>query len=471
MERRGPFVVACLGGLLSGLDTSVNIAFPAITAAFDIDVSQIQWVVVSFVLTYSVLLLPAGRLADRVGHGRITVVGIALQGAAFFACALAPSFPLFLLARVSQGAAMALILGAAPALVTLSVSEERQPRALGVYAMASAIGLALGAPLGGMLLKIWDWPSVYFFRVPYMVIVFVIAIASGLHRRPSKITRQPLDLFGAATLAGGLGLALFVASRGLTWGWLTPRTAILGCVAVLVLVLFFAVEKRASLPLVELGLFRRPGFGQANLLNALANASMFSLWFLGPYFLVDVRGHGSISGGLILGIAPTTTAGAAWLAGRLTNRLGLRALTRFGLASQGVGLIIFSRADADTHLIVLVAALSMVGSGLGSFQVPNMSFVMASIPRSQQGVAGGMTQMVRTSGLVGGLAIWNTAFVGLRDRRARSLGIDDVTASEVFVPTFAEVVGMSGLLALAGILLTVGVTFDSKIRDAPRDGT
>ena len=120
---------------------------------------------------------------------------------------------------------------------------------------------------------------------------------------------------------------------------------------------------------------------------------------------------------------------------------------------------------------MLVAALSMVGIGLGSFQVPNMSFVMASIPRSQQGVAGGMTQMVRTSGLVGGLAIWNTAFVGLRDRRARSLGIDDVTASEVFVPTFAEVVGMSGLLALAGILLTVGVTFDSKIRDAPRDGT
>ena len=85
MERRGPFVVACLGGLLAGLDTSVNIAFPAITAAFAIDVSQIQWVVVSFVLTYSVLLLPAGRLADRIGHGRVTVIGISLQALAFIA--------------------------------------------------------------------------------------------------------------------------------------------------------------------------------------------------------------------------------------------------------------------------------------------------------------------------------------------------------------------------------------------------
>ena len=161
MKTRGPFIVACLGGLLSGLDTSVNIAFPAITAAFDIDVSQIQWVVVSFVLTYSVLLLPAGRLGDRYGHGRIMVVGIVTQGAAFAACGLAPSFALFLLARVSQGAAMALILGTAPALVTLSVTEKRQPRALGIYSMLSASGLAMGAPLGGLLLQRWDWPCVY----------------------------------------------------------------------------------------------------------------------------------------------------------------------------------------------------------------------------------------------------------------------------------------------------------------------
>ncbi len=471
MERRGPFVVACLGGLLAGLDTSVNIAFPAITAAFAIDVSQIQWVVVSFVLTYSVLLLPAGRLADRIGHGRVTVIGISLQALAFIACALAPSFPLFLLARVSQGGAMALILGAAPALVTLSVDEERQPRALGVYSMFSAVGLALGAPVGGLLLRIWDWPSVYFFRVPYMIVLLGIALASGLHRRPSKISHQPLDLLGAVTLAGGLGLALFVASRGLTWGWFTPRTATLGCVALIVLGVFCFVEKRAALPLVELSLFRRPGFGQANLMNALANASMFSLWFLGPYLLVDIRGHGSISGGLILGIAPTTTAAAAWVAGWLTNRLGLRALTRFGLASLGVGLVIFSRADAGTHLVVLIVALSLVGMGLGSFQVPNMSFVMASIPRSQQGVAGGMTQMVRTSGLVAGLAVWNTAFVGFRDRQARSLGLEDLSAPEIFVPTFAKVVGLAGLLALVGILLTVGVSFDQRFRHAPHDET
>ena len=103
MNRRAVVVVACMGGLLGGLDTSVNIAFPDITASFDIDVAQIQWVVVSFVLTYSVLLLPAGRLGDRYGHGRVMLIGTVTQIFAFVACAASPSFGLFLISRVLQG--------------------------------------------------------------------------------------------------------------------------------------------------------------------------------------------------------------------------------------------------------------------------------------------------------------------------------------------------------------------------------
>ena len=191
---------------------------------------------------------------------------------------------------------------------------------------------------------------------------------------------------------------------------------------------------------------------------------MFSIWFLGPYLLVDVRGQDSIEGGLLLGITPTFTALAAWLAGKYVTKFGLLGLSRFGLFSQGVGLLFFSRAGAETSTPFLVVALAIVGIGLGSFQVPNMSFVMGSIPRSQQGVAGGMTQMTRTVGLVAGLAIWNTAFVGLRKRRSDALGIEELIAPEVFVPTFAEVVGLSGLLAMIGLTLTIGTTFDNKIK-------
>ena len=177
---------------------------------------------------------------------------------------------------------MALILGTAPALVTLSVSERHQPRALGIFAMTTAAGLAAGAPVGGLLLQAWDWQSVYAFRVPYMGVLLVAALLSGLHRPGVMKSKQPLDLFGAVTLALGLGLTLFVASRGLMWGWTAPITIALALVAMASLVVFHGVEKRASLPLVDMSLFRKQGFGRANLLNALANASMFSIWFLGP---------------------------------------------------------------------------------------------------------------------------------------------------------------------------------------------
>ena len=147
----------------------------------------------------------------------------------------------------------------------------------------------------------------------------------------------------------------------------------------------------------------------------------------------------------------------------MIERLGLLTLTRFGLACQGVGLVLFSQIDSNSTMFSLVVALCLVGIGLGSFQVPNMSFVMASLSRSQQGVAGGMTQMMRTAGLVGGLAVWNTAFVGLRDRRSRSLGVEEVMAPEVFVPTFGQVVGMSGGLAIVALILTIGVRFDDQL--------
>lgn len=464
MNRRAVVVVACMGGLLGGLDTSVNIAFPDITASFDIDVAQIQWVVVSFVLTYSVLLLPAGRLGDRYGHGRVMLIGTVTQIFAFVACAASPSFGLFLISRVLQGVAMALILGTSPALVTLSVSHEKQPRALGLYAMFSATGLAMGAPIGGLLLLKWGWPSVYLFRVPYSVLLLFAALSCGLARRPKEQNEQPLDLAGALTLALGLGLTLFVASRGLDWGWFAPVTIALIATAAIVLFVFVIIERKADQPLIDIALFRIAGFARANVLNALANASMFSIWFLGPYLLVDVRGQDSIEGGLLLGTTPTFTALAAWLAGKYVTKFGLLGLSRFGLFSQGLGLLLFSRAGAETSTLFLVVALAIVGIGLGSFQVPNMSFVMGSIPRSQQGVAGGMTQMTRTAGLVAGLAIWNTAFVGLRKRRSDALGIEELTAPEVFVPTFAEVVGLSGLLAMIGLTLTMGTTFDNKLK-------
>ena len=138
-------------GLVVSLDTTVNIAFPAITAAFTLEVAQIQWVVISYVLTYASLLLAAGRLGDVLGHRRVVVGGLALTGAGVGLCGVAPVFGLFLAARVVQGCGAALVLGAAPALVTLAAPEAERSRALGGFQMGAALGAGVGPALGGVV--------------------------------------------------------------------------------------------------------------------------------------------------------------------------------------------------------------------------------------------------------------------------------------------------------------------------------
>ena len=248
------FVVACLGGALSSLDSAVNTAFPAIIDGFDVAVSSLQWVVVSYVLTYAVLLLPFGRLADRAGHRETLVLGCVVSAGALTGCALAPTFGVFLGGRILQGVGIALVLASAPALITLSVPEHRRARSLGLFQMSLAAGF-------GVVLALWDWPAVYLFRVPVALGIVALATMRPAGQASPEAAGSPArsDLPGAVTLAVGLAAALLVASTGSQLGWASPSAVGLVLVAVGLLGVFVAVERRAPAPLVDLSLLPQAG--------------------------------------------------------------------------------------------------------------------------------------------------------------------------------------------------------------------
>ncbi|MPY95642.1 MAG: MFS transporter, partial [Acidimicrobiia bacterium] len=177
-QDRRVFLVACFGGALSALDSTLNIAFPAVVDAFEIDVSSLQWVIVSYVLTYAALLLPFGRLADHVGRQRVMGCGLAVSAIALTACGVATTFPVFLAARIAQGVGIALVLAAAPALITLSVPEEGRARALGLFQMSIFTGFAAGPVVGGILLEVTSWRAVFLFRVPVVLGIGVVLFST-----------------------------------------------------------------------------------------------------------------------------------------------------------------------------------------------------------------------------------------------------------------------------------------------------
>ena len=439
-------VYASLCALLMSLDTSVNIAFPAITANFRLEVSQIQWVVVSYVLTYAGLLLGCGRMADLWGHGRVLAAGLLASAAAFLLCGVATSFGWFLAFRVLQGVGAALVLASAPALVTLSVPAGMRGRALGIFQMSVAVGFALGPCVGGVLVDGFGWRAVYLFRVvPALLLLFFAPRSDG--RAAGSSNREPFDLTGALTLAGSVAGYLLTLSRGRYLGWGSPSVLALLAGSTLCLGVFVFAERRAAAPVVDLELFRRPAFSIANLLNLMSNCAMFPIWLLVPYYLVNALGYSAIAGGVLLVPNPLGAALAAPVAGRLSDRIGTGRLSTLGLGIEALGLWAISRLGAGSGPVSVILALGLVGFGLGVFQVPNLSFVMGAIPRSQQGVAGGMTQMMRTLGVVIGVTAASLLFDARR--AAGSAGFQG------FVPAFQDVFVAAAAVCLAAFGLSL----------------
>ena len=399
--------------------------------------TSIQWIVVGYVLTHASLLLGCGRLADLWGHGRLLTCGLIASAVAFVGCGLAPTFAWLVVARVGQGVAAALVSGSAPALVTLAVPIEARGRALGIFQMSAAVGYAMGPLIGGMLVDSFGWRAVYFFRVlPALLLAWLAAAKLPALRQRHE--PQRFDLLGALTLAGSLAGFLLAISRSRFSGWASPHVIVLLFVSAACLAGFVVTEMRVSAPVISLSLFRRPAFVIANLLTILAHCARFAIGLLVPYYVIDVLRYPATTGGTLMLAAAMMTTLAAPASGKLSDRFGTAGLSSLGLALEGIGLWMISRLDAQADYLSVAVALGVVGLGLGVFEAPNMSFVMGAISRSQQGVAGGITNMMRTLGIVFGATGASMLFDRRRQAYSKQPPLQG-TDFLGFVPAFQDV--------------------------------
>jgi MFS family permease len=404
-----------LGALTVGLDSAVNIALPAISAAFDVPATSIQWIVLAYVVTFAVALIPAGRLADRVGHGRVFQTGLALTGAAHVLCGLAPGWHGLLGARVVQGLGAALVMASAPALVTLSTDAGRRGQALGRLGLAASVGAVVGPLGGGFLVHALGWRSVYLGRLP------LVLLALGLGR----------GLSGAGALAASARLPVGGAAA--------PR------------------EDRAH----GGGVTDLRAFAAANGAHLLANAALFAIWLLVPYYLIDHRGFPAGLGGLLFAAAPLAQACAMPLGGRAVDRSLGRALAPLGLAVESLGLWLTGRLDALAGPAHILLALGLAGFGSGLFIVANMHYVMGALPRSRQGMAGSLVALMRTAGIVLGANVTTAVYAARQSAPAR-LGTAGA-GSAAFTAAF----DVAAAVAATAVVLTLVPPRRRRARETP----
>ena len=404
-------VLVGFGAAVVPLDTAVNIGFPAITRSFGLPIQMIQWVVICYVLTYASLMLAFGRVGDIFGHARVFRAGLAWSVAAFLLCAAAPSYGWLLFCRFLQGIGAGLVISVAPALVTGLFPEHRRSRAVAAFTMIFALASAAGPLVGGVLVSVWGWPAVFWFRAP--IALTALVFLEGLPRGAGRSAREPVDIAGAALLALAIGSLLLVCRRVAPPQ--PPRLArppVIGNCGRRGLGAFRRREARTAAPIVNLEFFRSLAFAAVNIASILVYLTSFSVLLFVPYYLVRFTGLPLPWAGAVLAASFAGSTAASPVAGRLVERVPANNVALAGALLGGAGLIAVGSWNGGQSggTPAILAALLVQGFGVGLFQVAYMDIVIATLPQRSRGVAGSVAMLTRTLGIVGGATLLTLVF-------------------------------------------------------------
>ncbi len=405
-ERRKWFTLAAVsfGLFMIMLDnTVVNVALPSIQRDLGADLSSLQWIVTGYALTFAALMLIGGKVADAYGRRLIFVVGIAVFTSASLWCGLAGSGDELIAARVLQGAGAALMNPATLSIIAATFPPHQRGTAIGIWAGVSALALAIGPLVGGLITEHLDWSWIFFVNIP----VGILAVAASfLFIDESRDeTHVRLDLPGLATSALGLFALTYALIEANTYGWTSPR--ILGAFAVAgaAILSFILLERYQRAPMLPLELFRNRTYAGANTVMLLVALAMFGVFFFLSLYMQNVLGYSAVQTGaaflpmtiLIILIAP--------VAGKTSDRFGSRGLMTAGMILIAVQLLYFSRLGVDSSFWNLLPAFLVGGVGMALTMTPSAAAATRSVPVDKAGVGAAVLNASRQVGGSLGIAL------------------------------------------------------------------
>ena len=397
---------ACTGLFVLMLDsTVVSLALPSIRGDVGASAEQLQWMMNSYLLTISVLVVTAGRLGDMFGRRRLFLIGMFAFGLGSIVSGAAGDPDVLILGRILQGAGAAPVLALSLALVCNVFPEAEVPKALGIWAGVSASALAIGPLVGGALVEI-DWRVIFLLNLP------VVAIGMLIVSRAAPESTDPgaghkVDWSGLGALS--LGLTLVVLALVQSEAWSSALVIALAIIGLASLAAFWLIEHRVRAPIVEFDLFRNgPYFGASAAAFALVG-SYWAVMFFQPQYLQDVRGHTPLVCGLEVLPITVPMVVLSPFSGRLIAKFGPRALMTFGMTVGSAGLLVLTQIDTTTSYGVLLVGYLLFGVSLGLVYAPMSAAAMAAMPREKVGIASGVLSMLRV--LAGAVALAGTGAI------------------------------------------------------------
>jgi EmrB/QacA subfamily drug resistance transporter len=404
-------VIATAGAFLANLDLFVvNIAFAAIGADFPAaSLSELQWVLSAYAIVFAALLVPAGRLADRLGRKRLFLAGLGVFAVASALCAAAPGPWWLVAARVVQAVGAALMIPTSLALVVRAFPPERRAAAVGLWTAGAAVAATLGPTVGGLLVE-WSWRGIFLINLPLAVVIAVAAVRQLEESRDADRAQRP-DLAGALLLVVAVGaLALGIVEGG-DWGWTSPGVLGAWAGAIAAGAGFALRSARHPAPVVELALLRAPGAAVADAGVFLFSMGFFSLLLSTALFLTDVWHYSTLQAGVAFAPGPLMVALLSGPAGALAGRVGTRPLVLTGSAAFAAGnLWWILRADASPdYLGDLLPGMLLSGIGVALVFPILAGAAVSGLPPGRTATGSALFNTARQIGGVVGVA----AFVAI----------------------------------------------------------
>jgi EmrB/QacA subfamily drug resistance transporter len=436
-----------LGVLMYTIDTSiVNIALPTLVKTLRTDFATVQWVGLSYVLVVTSLVLGAARLGDMLGKKPLYLGGLIVFTLSSLLCGLAPSIEVLIGARALQGlgAVMISALGAAIIVEVFPVTERG--KALGVIGAVVSLGIALGPSVGGVLIGIAGWRSIFLINIPIGVIASLVVSKYVPHTR--KQQQQRFDFWGSVAISLVLGCFSFGMTAGQRHGFISVLPLGLLATSAIGLVGFILLESRINQPMLDLSLFRSQTFSLSLLTGWLVFMTLGGISIVIPFFLELVLHYPIAHVGLLMAITPVIGGLISPLAGNLTDRFGTRKIMLMGLVLMTIGCLALSTLNGQTQDLDYLLRVIPLGLGWGMFQSPNNSAILGAVPPQRLGIASGLLSLTRTLGQTTGLPLFASIFAMIALSGQNNGDLTAVAPAEI-------VSGFQSTFHLAAILLAI----------------
>ncbi len=445
-------------------NTVVNVALPSIQRGLHATTSSLEWTVNAYTLTFAVTLVTAGRLGDIFGRRRMFLFGVAVFGCSSFVIGLAQSDVWLIAFRAIQGIGSGFMMPATLSIITNTFPARERGRAIGTWAGVSAMALAIGPVVGGLLVQEVSWQSIFFLNVPVAILAILVTLLAARESRDESAKRE-IDLPGVASLTVALAALVLGLVQSNEWGWGSARVLGLFGLAAVSVAAFVTIERRRTTPMVDFQFFRSRSFFGANTVAFIVSFAMLAMFFFLALYMQDILHYTPLQAGLRFLPSTALVMVVAPIAGRLADRVGPRPLMTIGLTLVSLALLWMTQITTHSGYGLLLVSFLLMGAGMGLVMSPMSTAAMNSVEQTKAGVASGILSMVRMVGGTFGVAVMGAIIDTLGRERLATL-LPQVSASERVRLVNALGSGASGSGMPAHIQAAMGQTYVYALSNA-----